>query len=92
MVLNIQNISKNLDDLDYKQMPHNIEAEQQLLGALLINNDLIDKISNFLKPDHFYENVHSVLFELILKLILSNKLASPITLKNLIDQDEVNFV
>jgi replicative DNA helicase len=88
MVLNIQNISKNLDDLDYKQMPHNIEAEQQLLGALLINNDLIDKISNFLKPDHFYENVHSVLFELILKLILSNKLASPITLKNLIDQDE----
>ena len=60
MPLNIQNISKNLDDLDYKQMPHNIEAEQQLLGALLINNDLIDRISNFLKPEHFYESVHAV--------------------------------
>ncbi|MDG2186880.1 MAG: replicative DNA helicase [Hyphomicrobiales bacterium] len=88
MALNIQNISKSSEAIDYKQMPHNIEAEQQLLGALLINNDLYDKISVFLKPEHFYENVHTIIFELISKLILSNKLASPITLKNLIDQDE----
>ena len=88
MALSIQNISKSSEAIDYKQMPHNIEAEQQLLGALLINNDLYDKISVFLKPEHFYENVHTIIFELISKLILSNKLASPITLKNLIDQDE----
>ena len=55
MALNIQNISKSSEAIDYKQMPHNIEAEQQLLGALLINNDLYDKISVFLKPEHFYE-------------------------------------
>ncbi|WP_281432116.1 DnaB-like helicase N-terminal domain-containing protein, partial [Bartonella alsatica] len=39
----------------FQQLPHNIEAEQALLGALLINNDAHDRVSDFLKPEHFFE-------------------------------------
>ena len=83
----IQNIASNSED-EYRQLPHNLDAEQQLLGALLVNNDLFDKISSNLKIEHFFEHIHGVIFDNISKLILSNKLASPITLKTQIDNDE----
>ncbi|MAR76950.1 MAG: replicative DNA helicase [Rhizobiales bacterium] len=83
----IQNIPSNSED-EYRQLPHNLDAEQQLLGALLVNNDLFDKISSYLKIEHFFEHIHGVIFDNISKLILSNKLASPITLKTQIDNDE----
>ena len=83
----IQNIASNSED-EYRQLPHNLDAEQQLLGALLVNNDLFDKISSYLKIEHFFEHIHGVIFDNISKLILSNKLASPITLKTQIDNDE----
>ena len=56
MPLNIQNISKNLDDLDYKQMPHNIEAEQQLLGAILTNNEVYDRIAAIISAEALRQN------------------------------------
>ncbi|MFN4172385.1 MAG: DnaB-like helicase N-terminal domain-containing protein, partial [Pseudorhodobacter sp.] len=62
-------------------LPHNIEAEQQLLGAILTNNDVYDRISSLVKADHFYDPVHSRIFEIAAARIQKNALASPVTLK-----------
>ncbi len=65
----------------YRQPPHNIEAEQALLGAMLINNDAFHRVADFLKANHFFEPLHGSIFEVISELIRSNKVANPITLK-----------
>ena len=44
-------------------LPHNIEAEQQLLGAILTNNDVYDRIASLVKPEHFFDPVHQRIFE-----------------------------
>ena len=69
-------------------MPHNIEAEQQLLGALLTNNDLFERIADILKPHHFHDPVHARIFAHIEQRIKGNNLASPVTLKPFFEQDE----
>ena len=69
-------------------VPHSIEAEQQLLGALLTNNDLYDRISAVIKPHHFYDPVHARIFEIASARIATNKLASPVTLKAFLAEDE----
>src|SRR5437764_9991755 len=65
----------------YRTAPHNIEAEQALLGAILINNDAFYRVSDFLKPPHFFETVHQKIFEIAANLIRVGKTATPITLK-----------
>ena len=52
----------------YRTAPHNIEAEQALLGAILINNDAFYRVSDFLKPPHFFETVHQKIFEIAANL------------------------
>ena len=47
----------------YRLAPHNIEAEQALLGAILVNNDAFDRVSDFLKPEHFSEELHRRIFD-----------------------------
>ncbi len=42
----------------FRQLPHNIEAEQALLGAILINNNALDRVSDFLKAEHFFERLN----------------------------------
>lgn len=69
-------------------MPHSIEAEQQLLGAILTNNDIFDRISSIVKPQHFYEPVHQRIFETAAARIAKNNLASPVTLKAFLEDDE----
>jgi replicative DNA helicase len=61
--------------------PHNTEAEQQLLGALLTNNDVFDKVASIISPDHFFDPVHRDIFERAAERIGKNMLASPVTLK-----------
>ena len=68
--------------------PHNVEAEQQLLGALLNNNDLYDRVSSVVKAEHFYDPVHARIFEVIDARITKNALASPVTVKNFLEEDE----
>ncbi|PWG16591.1 replicative DNA helicase [Salibaculum griseiflavum] len=70
------------------QMPHSIEAEQQLLGAILTNNDVFDRIASIVKPDHFYDPVHARIFETASARIQKNALASPVTLKAFLEDDE----
>src|SRR6266571_4913916 len=71
----------------YRTAPHNIEAEQALLGAILINNDAFYRVSDFLEPQHFYEPIHKRLFELTGSLIRAGKIATPITLKTFLPSD-----
>src|SRR5262245_10904381 len=65
----------------YRTAPHNIEAEQALLGAILVNNEAFYRVSDFLKSGHFYEPIHQQIFELAGQLIHAGKIASPVTLK-----------
>ena len=67
--------------------PHSIEAEQQLLGAILTNNDVYDRVSSILKPEHFYEPVHGRIYETAAARIAKNALASPVTLKAFLEDD-----
>ncbi len=78
----------NETGLPFRQVPHNIEAEQALLGAILINNEAFDKVSSFLEPHHFFDPLHSRIYETAAKLIHAGKHATPVTLKTYFDHDE----
>lgn len=68
-------------------LPHNIEAEQQLLGAILVNNDIYDRVSSFVKAEHFFDPVHQRIFDIASARIRKNALASPVTLKAFMEED-----
>lgn len=71
----------------FRSAPHNIEAEQSLLGAILVNNDAFYRVSDFLEPKHFFEPIHQHLFEVAGSLIRLNKIATPVTLKTFVPAD-----
>ena len=62
-------------------LPHNIEAEQFLLGAVLLDNDAIERIDAILKPEHFYDPVHARIYEVIKRNVDRGLLADPVVLK-----------
>jgi len=68
----------------YRNAPHNIEAEQSLLGAILVNNDAFYRVSDFLEPKHFFEPIHQTIFETAGSLIRMGKVATPVTLKTFV--------
>ncbi|MDB5722209.1 MAG: replicative helicase [Alphaproteobacteria bacterium] len=69
-------------------LPHNVEAEAALLGALMIDNRLAEDVQMKLRPDHFFEPLHGRIYEQVLKLIDRNMIASPVTLRPLFEADE----
>jgi len=69
----------------YRAAPHNIEAEQALLGAILVNNEAFYRVSDFLEPRHFFEPIHQNIYQLSRDLIRAGKLATPVTLKTFLD-------
>ena len=71
----------------YRTAPNNIEAEQALLGAILVNNEAFYRVSDFLAPEHFFEPLHQKLFELAGSLIRVGKVATPVTLKTFLPAD-----
>jgi replicative DNA helicase len=71
----------------FRQPPHNIEAEQALLGAILVNNEAFYRVSDFLEAKHFFETIHQRIFELAGSLVRANKLATPVTLKTFLPSD-----
>jgi replicative DNA helicase len=71
----------------FRAPPHNIEAEQALLGAILVNNEAFYRVSDFLEPKHFLEAIHQRIFELVGGLIRAGKLATPVTLKTFLPAD-----
>ena len=76
------------DSTLYREAPNNVEAEQALLGAILVNNDAFYRVSDFLKPEHFYEPLHTTIFEVISELVRMGKSATPITAKTFLPADE----
>src|ERR1022692_699370 len=68
----------------YRSAPHNIEAEQSVLGAILVNNDAFYRVSDFLEPKHFFEPIHQTIFETAGRLIRMGQVATPVTLKTFV--------
>lgn len=82
------NVSAPLaDELPLRAAPHNIEAEQALLGAILVNNEALDRVSHFLLPNHFFDPLHARIYETASKIVQAGKHASPITLKSFFDNE-----
>lgn len=82
------NTGAGLSGAEPEALPHNIEAEQQLLGAILTNNDVYDRIAALVKAEHFFDPVHARIFEKASARIQKNALASPVTLKPFFEDDE----
>lgn len=76
------------EDITYRQAPHNLEAEQALLGSILVNNEAAQKVQGFLEPEHFFEPVHGRIYEAVLKLVDKNQIADPVKLKPYFENDE----
>ena len=83
----IANLQSPASDVATLGVPHSIEAEQQLLGAILTNNDLFDRVAQILRAEHFYDPVHARIFETAAARIAKNNLASPVTLKAFLEDD-----
>ncbi|MGD9739022.1 MAG: replicative DNA helicase [Bauldia sp.] len=71
----------------YRTAPQNLEAEQALLGAILINNDAFYRVSDFLEPGHFGEPIHQRIFEILAEIIRAGKSATPVTVKTFLPPD-----
>ena len=69
------------------KLPSNIEAEQSLIGSVLVNNDIMDEISNIINPGKFFDPVHRKIYEVIENLNNKGMIANPITLKNYFEND-----
>ena len=80
--------SERDDSVSYRSLPHNIEAEQALLGAMLVNNEVANRVSAFLRPEHFFQPVHGRIHEAILALVERGQIATPVTLKTYFEGDE----
>lgn len=78
-----------VSEADIKQkLPFNIHAEQRLLGAILVNNEILNRVSEFLKPRHFYEPIHQKIFHAINSIIDKGISANPVSLHNMFVGDE----
>ena len=71
----------------FRTSPHNIEVEQALLGAILVNNEAFYRVSDFLNPEHFFEPIHQRIYELAGGLVRAGKIATPVTLKTFLPAD-----
>ena len=72
----------------YREAPNNVEAEQALLGAILVNNDAYYRVSDFLKPGHFHEPLHRKIFEVAAEQVRMGKIANPVTIKTFLPAGE----
>ncbi len=76
----------------FKELPNNIEAEQAVLGSILLTNEIFDEINTIISNNNFYDPMHQKIFAAIENLIFKGMLANPITLKNYFEKekDEIN--
>jgi replicative DNA helicase len=77
----VQRLHPTAEEKSFRLAPHNVEAEQALLGAVLVNNEAFYRVSDFLEPEHFYEPIHREIYEVCGKFIRAGKSADPITIK-----------
>ncbi len=81
-------LSADSESLAFREAPSNVDAEQALLGALLVNNEAMQYLGDQLRAEHFYEPLHGRIFEAIQKFNNKGLIANPVTLKHFFDQDE----
>ena len=76
----------------FKELPNNIEAEQAVIGSILVSNDIFDEINTIISSINFFDPMHQKIFEALESLIFKGMLANPITLKNYFEdeKDELN--
>ena len=75
------------------ELPNNIEAEQSVIGSILLSNEIFDEINIIINSDNFYDPMHQKIFGAIESLIYKGLLANPITLKNYFEdeKDQLNI-
>ena len=83
----------NLVQNEINELPNNIEAEQSVIGSILVSNEIFDEINMLITGKNFYDPMHQKIFNAMEKLIYSGMLANPITLKNYFEneKDEINI-
>ena len=82
--------NQNEEEASYRSAPHNLEAEQALLGAVLVNNAVLSSLSDGLEPPHFYVPLHQRIYEAILRFHDKGMIADPISLRHFFhDDDEI---
>jgi len=84
----IVRIAESASEPATPMLPQNVEAEAALLGALMIDNRLVEDVQLKLRPDHFFEPLHGRIYESILRMTDANRVANPVTLKPMFDGDE----
>ena len=86
----VKNIT--LIQTEFKELPNNIEAEQAVIGSVLISNEIFDDISAIISEKNFYDPLHQKIYSAINNLIFKGMLANPITLKSYFEneKDELN--
>jgi replicative DNA helicase len=72
----------------FKELPNNIEAEQAVIGSILVSNDIFDEISTIISSINFYDPMHQKIYEAIESLVYKGMLANPITLKNYFEDEK----
>ena len=72
----------------FKELPNNIEAEQSVIGSILVTNEIFDEINTIVSSNNFYDPMHQKIFSAIESLIYKGMLANPITLKNYFEDDK----
>ncbi len=90
LIQNITNENTIADDdgPSYRTLPSNLEAEQGLLGGLMVDNRALEKVGDFLRPEHFFAPAHQRIYEAIIRLFDRGQAASPVTLKGYFENDE----
>jgi len=81
-------IAESASEPGPQTLPQNVEAEAALLGALMIDNRLVEDVQLKLRPDHFFEPLHGRIYEAILRMTDANRVANPVTLRPLFEADE----
>ncbi len=83
-------MEKNLSIVkdQFKELPNNIEAEQAVIGSILVSNDIFDEINTIISSINFYDPMHQKIFEAVENLIYKGMLANPITLKNYFEDEK----
>ena len=78
---------------NFKELPNNVEAEQSVIGSILVSNEIFDEINTIISSVNFFDPMHQKIFSAIENLIYKGMLANPITLKNFFEdeKDEINI-
>lgn len=80
--------TSNIDQPLQREIPANVQAEQMIIGAIMINNEALNKVGEFLLAEHFYEPIHQKIYTAIGAIIDKGISASPISLKSMLSNDE----